>query len=253
MREINVIGRIILSDEFSIHRVDLPNNRTDDIGDLRDMGVSQSTIESLNFNRGTEDIVGQFKGEKIAIEAKGVTGEYASNFTYWGKGMINQMVQLDDKTEANSVGIAVPEEVSETLRGIFSSYHSSVSEEKAQNMSPQEVYGERQSSILRQYADNDYVILAGSEGIDVQKLCEFFGISRSTSNSMARVTFGLVDEIEPPETSNEEWCIRSYYDDTEQMGLVTHSDAPPKLYKNTKQKHMRKLMYKIKQSINEDS
>jgi hypothetical protein len=43
-------------------------------------------------------------------------------------------------------------------------------------MSPQDVYGERQTSILQQYADDDYVILADSEGIEVQKWCEFFGI-----------------------------------------------------------------------------
>lgn len=176
MREIKVIGKIILSDKFSIHQIDLPNKRNDDIEKLRDMGVSQSTLDSLKINQGTEDIVGQFKEEKVGIEAKGTTKKNYGNFRYWGKGMINQMAQLDDKTDAESVGIAIPEEVSETLRGILSSYHSTVSEEKTQNMSPQELYGERQTSILRQYADDDYVILADSEGIEVQKWCEFFGI-----------------------------------------------------------------------------
>lgn len=252
MRELNVIGQIILSGDFSINKVDLPKNRTDDINDLRDMGISQSTLDSIKINQGTEDIVGQFKRERIAIEAKGTTKENYGNFKYWGKGMINQMAQLDDKTDTDSVGIAVPEEVSEVLRGIFSSYYSTVSKRKTQTTPPEDIYGERQASLLRRYADDDYVILVDSEGINVQKWLEFFGISRSPSNSMTPVAFGLIGEIDSPEPDNEEWWIRFYYDNTERMGLVSGSDTPPKLYKNTKQKHMEKLMYKTKQSINKD-
>ncbi|ERG93732.1 hypothetical protein [Haloquadratum walsbyi] len=47
------------------------------------------------------------------------------------------------------------------------------------------------------------------------------------------VTFGFVGEVEHSDPDGRTWWMRLYSDDTEQMGLVTCSDALPKLYEDT--------------------
>jgi hypothetical protein len=43
--------------------------------------------------------------------------------------------------------------------------------------------------------------------------------------------------------------MRFYYDDTEQMGLVTCSDALPKLYEDTTEERMKEMMRETEQSM----
>lgn len=178
MKEIEVIGRVILSDKFSIKRIDLPSNRKDNLKKLQDMGVSDKTLDGIQINNGTEDIVGRFlpRNEQIAFEAKGTTKNSYSNFKYWGKGILNQMAQIDDKTDAGSVGIAIPSEVSNVFRGILSSHHSEVSDPEDRQMSTSEAYGDRQTTLLRNYSDNDYVVLVHENGVQVQSWVDFFGL-----------------------------------------------------------------------------
>lgn len=178
MREIEVIAKVIISDKISVKKVDLPYNKDDDINKLQEMGVSKDTIDQITFNDGREDILGTFTkdNQQIGFESKGTTKDNYGNFKYWGKGMLNQMAQLDDNTDADSVGIAIPREVKDILRGIMSSYHTRVTDNEVNNQPASELYGDRQSSVLRTYDKNDYVILADSEGIEVQEYTEFFGL-----------------------------------------------------------------------------
>jgi hypothetical protein len=178
MREIEVIGTVILSDTISVERVDLPNKTEDDISRLRDMGINKEKIDKIDINKGTDDIFGEYnrEGESVGFEAKGTTKKNYGNFKYWGKGMLSQMAQLDDNTISESVGIAIPKEVASVLRGIMSSYNSTVSSEKAQNKAASQIYGERQASVLRMYDQDDYIVLADKNGIEVQRFEEFFGL-----------------------------------------------------------------------------
>lgn len=178
MREIDVIGKVILSDKISVERVDLPSKNQDNISRLREMGVSDEKIDAICINQGTDDIFGEYSKDEelVGFEAKGTTKKSYSNFKYWGKGMLSQMAQLDDNTDADSVGIAVPEEVADTLRGIMSSHNSKVTDQEKESYSASELYGERQASVLRMYNQDDYIVLASDDGIEVQSFNGFFGL-----------------------------------------------------------------------------
>lgn len=58
----------------------------------------------------------------------------------------------------------------------MSSYHTRVSDDEVKNKSASELYGNRQSSVLRTYDQNDYVVIVDSYGIEVQEYTEFFGL-----------------------------------------------------------------------------
>lgn len=178
MREIEVMGKVMDSDKISIKRIDLPNNKDDNIKKLQNMGVDEETLDEITINKGREDILGTFtkNDKKIGLECKGTTKDNYNNFVYWGKGMLSQMAQLGDKTDANSVGIAIPREVKDVLRGIMSSYQTRVSDDEVNNQSASELYGDRQSAVLKMYDQDDYIVLADSNGIKVQEFKDFFGL-----------------------------------------------------------------------------
>ena len=46
--------------------------------------------------------------------------------------------------------------------------------------------------------------------------------------------------------------MRFYSDGTNQMGLMTCSDAPPKLYEDTKEKSVEEMMRETEQSLDGD-
>ena len=120
MEEIEVIGGVLQSDLIdTVEKVDgLVGGRSieDNKDILRKLGVSEAQIDTADFyNHFTSDervdLLGWMADEKIGIETKGVSKSKQSsrgNFKYWIKGVFHQMAAIDDTTDPDVVGVAIP-------------------------------------------------------------------------------------------------------------------------------------------------
>lgn len=187
MEELKVVGKIIDSDILDVSKIDgtIGNRSFEDTRNgLTEMDISEGTIDRIEFyshlrDDGSADILGDYNGRMIGIEAKGVapskTGN-KSNFKYWSKGIIDQMLDISDATDCDIVGIAIPENCADTLRGILSSHHDEIDDQMAREKEPEELYGERKSEKLKLCRQSDLMFLVGEQDIEVRSCREFFGL-----------------------------------------------------------------------------
>jgi len=187
MEEIEVIGGILQSDLIDgVEKVDgLVGGRSieDNKDILREMGVSDARIDGADFynhfaSDERVDLLGWMGEEKIGIETKGVSKSKQSskgNFKYWIKGVFHQMAAIDDTTDSNVVGVAIPATEADLFRETMSSYAQPIGDSRVRSTAPEELYGKRQTNLLRLYKD-DVILLVGENGVEKRSCERFFGL-----------------------------------------------------------------------------
>ena len=155
--------------------------------ELIDMGVDKGTLQEIEFyshlhredGETNADLVADYYGSLIGLECKGIAPskiDDKSNFKYWGKGILDQMMDIDDTFDCDRVGIAIPESCTDILRGILSSNHSKIDAETAKQKCPEDLYGVRKAEKLELCRDDDLLFVVRTDGIKTTDCRTFFGL-----------------------------------------------------------------------------
>lgn len=189
MEELKVVGHLIKSDLLDVQKIDATiGNRSfeDTKEELIDMGVEEDTLEDIEFyshlgpqsSDTNADVIAQYV-RSVGLECKGIAPSKRNskdNFKYWGKGIIDQMLDIHDTSDCDKVGIAIPKSCTELLRGILSSHYSEIDEQMAKKKDPEDLYGERKSDKIELCQSNDLIFLVGPNDIEIMDCRTFFGL-----------------------------------------------------------------------------
>lgn len=188
MEELKVVGNLIKLDCVKVNMIDATiGNRSfeDTSSELKDMDISENKIQEIDFyshldadNSINGDIIGYYENNSIGIEAKGLAPSKTnkSNFKYWAKGIVDQVLEIDDTEELDLVGIAIPKNCKNTLRGILSSFHKEIDDDMVKSYDPEDLYGERKYQKLDLFNDDDLIFIVSDNNVETMSCRDFFGL-----------------------------------------------------------------------------
>lgn len=188
MEELNVVGNLIQSDIIDVQRIDaMISNRSfeDTTEELIDLGIEEQTVDKIDFfshlhSDYVADVAGIYNGKHVGIEAKGIAPSKKrsqSNFKYWAKGIQNQMFEIQDCGDFDAIGIAIPKDVKNLLRGILSSKYDRISDTMVQRLDAENLYGTRNAEKLRIFNNDDLIFTVSTNSVMVWDAPTFFGVN----------------------------------------------------------------------------